>query len=149
MYCPMCGARNSETARFCGTCGQTLREKAAREQAPVPEPPPPAPAHESGPGYRPFRDVDVSPYTCSELPCASHSGDAVLLRALRDCRHLVRGTGEWEGGIGGHGGGVADVPEREELGVDFFRGGTGDHGGLGDFPDCRGYGGGAGGGVSQ
>ena len=65
MYCPTCGSRNSDTARFCGTCGQTLREKAPREQASVPEPPSPAPtperSHESGPGYRPFRDVDVSP----------------------------------------------------------------------------------------
>ena len=63
MYCPTCGSRNSETARFCGTCGQTLREKAPREQEPIPEPSPPTPepSHESGLGYRPFRDVDVSP----------------------------------------------------------------------------------------
>lgn len=67
MYCPTCGARNSETARFCGNCGQTLREQASREEgaAPAPPSPPPAPAperpYESGPGYKPFRGADVAP----------------------------------------------------------------------------------------
>ena len=64
MYCPTCGSRNSDTARFCGNCGQTLQERAPREQAPVPEPPPPPPTPEpppdSGPGYRPFRDAGVA-----------------------------------------------------------------------------------------
>ncbi len=65
MYCPTCGSRNSETARFCGNCGQTLQERAHQEQAPVPEPSPPPPIpdppSDSGPGYRPFRDASVSP----------------------------------------------------------------------------------------
>ncbi len=64
MYCPTCGSRNSDTARFCGNCGQTLQERAPREQPPVPEPPPPPPTPEppsdSGPGYRPFRDAGVA-----------------------------------------------------------------------------------------
>ena len=65
MYCPTCGSRNSETARFCGNCGQTLQERAPREQAPVPEPSPPPPISDppsdSGQGYRLFRDAGVVP----------------------------------------------------------------------------------------
>lgn len=69
MYCPTCGRRNSETARFCGNCGQTLQERAPREKASIPEPtlesqplpPTPEPSYESGPGYGPFRDAGVSP----------------------------------------------------------------------------------------
>ena len=62
MYCPTCGARNSETARFCGNCGQTLREQTPQERNPIPElpPPDPEPPHDTGPEYRPFRDAGSS-----------------------------------------------------------------------------------------
>ena len=60
MYCPTCGSRNSETARFCGNCGQTLQQQSARPETESP-PPPPAPSvpeepfRTSGPDYEPFR----------------------------------------------------------------------------------------------
>lgn len=59
MYCPRCGSRNSETARFCGNCGQTLQQQSARPD-PNPSPPHPSvpeePFRDSGPDHEPFGD---------------------------------------------------------------------------------------------
>ena len=56
MYCPTCGSRNSETARFCGNCGQTLQQQSTRpEPPPPPQPEPETPFRESRSDYEPFR----------------------------------------------------------------------------------------------
>jgi hypothetical protein len=41
MFCPQCGAQNTETAKFCAGCGRPLQAEAARAN-PAPAAPPPA-----------------------------------------------------------------------------------------------------------
>ena len=62
MYCPRCRRVNSETARFCGNCGETLQQQGSRAEPepPPPSPPPPTyvpeqPVRDPGPDYEPFR----------------------------------------------------------------------------------------------
>ena len=56
MDCPTCGARNDDRYRFCGTCGQKLREQSSilGNRKPIDQDPPP----ETGPGYGPYRDPE-------------------------------------------------------------------------------------------
>ena len=56
MYCPRCRRVNSETARFCGNCGETLQQQGTPpEPTPPPPPVPQEPFRDPGPGYEPFR----------------------------------------------------------------------------------------------
>ena len=61
MYCPRCGTRAADDARFCFSCGAALPsappagppESGVSAPSPTPAPPPPAPATTLRPGYLP------------------------------------------------------------------------------------------------
>lgn len=73
MYCPRCRAKNSDTARFCGNCGQTLQEQNTPPELPPPQQSAPEESFSGpGPDYDPFRggEREYEPYrgTAGYLP---------------------------------------------------------------------------------
>ena len=77
MFCPYCGEKIIDTAKFCPQCGKRLREAPAPQEAPAPEAAEPSapekehvfPKSEASPGRSSKGPLPLSPHTTGrELP---------------------------------------------------------------------------------
>ena len=152
MDCPTCGARNDDRYRFCGTCGQKLREQSSilGNRKPIDQDPPPqtgpgygphrdpepivqGPPPETGPGYVSLRAPETYPARIPNYLIPSHPGYSILLRSFRHHCHRLRCSSEWQSRLGRHRRSITNIPKREEMGVALLRHGIVDNRRVGNI----------------